>query len=119
MNEARKRSWGLYLATVVVVAAATAGIMYLYGNINQRMREAEKHVFEVVKLTEETVDPVEWGKNFPRQYDSYIRTVDTERTRYGAARRSRSSTWTKNGGRSSRATPFRSTIARSAAMPTC
>lgn len=85
MNEARKRSWGLYLATVVVVAAATAGIMYLYGNINQRMREAEKHVFEVVKLTEETVDPVEWGKNFPRQYDSYIRTVDTERTRYGGS----------------------------------
>jgi nitrite reductase (cytochrome c-552) len=39
----------------------------------------------LTKLTEETVDPKEWGKNFPRQYDSYSRTVDTQRTRHGGS----------------------------------
>ena len=31
------------------------------------------------------MDPAEWGKNFPRQYDGYLRTVDIERTRYGGS----------------------------------
>jgi nitrite reductase (cytochrome c-552) len=38
-----------------------------------------------VEITEATVDPAEWGKNFPRQYDSYRRTVDTDRTRHGGS----------------------------------
>ena len=40
---------------------------------------------KLVDLDEETVDPAVWGKNFPRQYDSYRRTVDTERTKYGGS----------------------------------
>jgi nitrite reductase (cytochrome c-552) len=74
-----------YVATVLVVAAATAGIMYLWQNINDRQMEAKENVFRVVDITEATVDPAEWGKNYPRQYDSYKRTVDTERTRYGGS----------------------------------
>ena len=42
-------------------------------------------MFKLVTLTERTTDPAEWGKNFPRQYDSYKRTVDVERTRYGGS----------------------------------
>ena len=75
----------IYFGTIVVVAVATAAIMYLWQNINDRREEAKQQVFEVVKITEATVDPKEWGKNFPRQYDGYIRTVDTERTRYGGS----------------------------------
>jgi nitrite reductase (cytochrome c-552) len=30
-------------------------------------------------------DPAQWGKNFPLQYDSYQRTVDQVRTRYGGS----------------------------------
>lgn len=75
----------VYVATVLLVAAATAGIMYLWQNINDRREEAKHHVFEVVDITEDTIDPAEWGKNYPRQYDSYKRTVDTERTRYGGS----------------------------------
>ncbi len=39
----------------------------------------------MVELTDETEDPAVWGKNFPLQYDAYLRTVDQERTRYGGS----------------------------------
>ena len=50
-----------------------------------RAQEARQHVFQVVKLDENTIDPAEWGKNYPRQYGSYIRTVDTARTKHGGS----------------------------------
>jgi nitrite reductase (cytochrome c-552) len=75
----------LYVILLIVVAAATFGIMQLERNIATRKREAEQVVFKLVDVTEETVDPAEWGKNFPRQFDSYRRTVDTERTKHGGS----------------------------------
>jgi len=33
-------------------------------------------------ITESTIDAAEWGKNFPRQYDGYIRTVDNAAARF-------------------------------------
>jgi nitrite reductase (cytochrome c-552) len=59
--------------------------MALYQNIMLRKQEALLTSFELVKLSEDSVDPREWGKNFPRQYDSYLRTVDTVRTRHGGS----------------------------------
>jgi nitrite reductase (cytochrome c-552) len=67
------------------VSAAVFAIMLLIGSILERKAEAKDHVFRVVNLTEDTVDPAEWGKNFPRQYDSYKRTVDIERTKHGGS----------------------------------
>lgn len=77
--------WTVYVATVVIVAVSTALVMSLFQNIAQRKREAEQVVFSLVDLSEATVDPAMWGKNFPRQYDSYRRTVDVERTRHGGS----------------------------------
>ncbi len=74
-----------YVITVVVAAAATVGVLALWRNIMERKAEARQHVFQIVELNENTVDPAEWGKNYPRQYDSYRRTVDIERTRYGGS----------------------------------
>jgi len=73
------------LAVVVLAAATMAGIAALLLNIAERKREAKTHYLELVKLTEDTIDPAEWGKNFPRQYDGYRRTVDTQRTRHGGS----------------------------------
>jgi nitrite reductase (cytochrome c-552) len=39
----------------------------------------------VVELTDTTVDPAIWGKNFPQQYDDYRKTVDMIHTRYGGS----------------------------------
>jgi nitrite reductase (cytochrome c-552) len=81
----RNRSTLLYAGTMVVVAAATVGVMLLLSNIAQRQAEAEQHVYRVVELNEDTVDPAEWGKNYPFQYDSYQRTVDIEATTHGGS----------------------------------
>jgi nitrite reductase (cytochrome c-552) len=73
----------------VLLLAATAGgtflVLMLYQNIVARKAEATSHVFRVVEVDENTVDPALWGKNYPRQYDSYRRTVDTERTNHGGS----------------------------------
>lgn len=81
----RYRSKILYLSITLAFAAATVGIIFLLKNVMQRKEEAKQHVFRVVELTEDTIDPVIWGKNYPRQYDGYRRTVDTERTRHGGS----------------------------------
>lgn len=76
-----------WFAVVVglVAALGTFGVLLLLQNINIRQAEARETVFRVVDLTEDTLDPEVWGKNFPLQYDSYKRTVDTARTRYGGS----------------------------------
>lgn len=75
----------LYIATIVVVALLTIGVMLLLGNVSQRKEEAKQDVFRVAEITEDTIDPAVWGKNYPRQYDGYQRTVDVERTRHGGS----------------------------------
>ena len=84
-TSAPRRPWLTYVLTGLVFAAAAYGVMALYQNIMLRKQEALQTAFELANLTEDTVDPKEWGKTFPRQYDSYLRTVDTQRTRYGGS----------------------------------
>ncbi len=74
-----------YLIVLLLAAVVTVLVLMLLSNINKHKREAEQVVFEIVKQDEQVTDPAEWGKNFPRQYDGYIRTVDTERTRWGGS----------------------------------
>jgi nitrite reductase (cytochrome c-552) len=73
------------LMTAIVAALAAAAVTALLVNIFQRQQEARNPFFRVVELTEETDDPAVWGKNFPFQYDQYLRTVDQVRTRYGGS----------------------------------
>lgn len=63
----------------IAFGAGTVLAMMLYANIAKRKFEAAGSVLRVVELTEATIDPAEWGKNFPRQYDSYMRTGDNEK----------------------------------------
>lgn len=72
-----------YLFVAVVAAGGTAAAMWLWQNIQTKQQEARQVAVPVVQLTEATIDPAEWGKNFPREYDSYRRTVDSERTTFG------------------------------------
>lgn len=73
------------LLAAITAAAATVGVLALWRNIMERKAEARQYRFEIAALDERTDDPAEWGKNYPRQYDSYRRTVDTERTRHGGS----------------------------------
>ncbi len=75
----------LYLATILVTAAATYGVVALLMNINERKREGQQHYLKLVELNEDTIDPAEWGKNFPREYDSYKRTAENTSRRHGGS----------------------------------
>jgi len=71
----------LELAGIVLIGV----VVLLLININQRKREARDVFVEVVKLTEDTVEPAEWGKNFPREYDGFKRTREMQATKYGGS----------------------------------
>ena len=86
MRDTLHRGFALPLLVVALIAgvAAVAGVALLV-NILERKQEAQNPFYRVVEITDETVDPAVWGKNFPLQYDAYRRTVDQVRTRHGGS----------------------------------
>jgi nitrite reductase (cytochrome c-552) len=66
-------------------ALATVLVMALYASISSRKAEAKQTSFKLVDLDEKTVDPAQWGKNFPRQFDAYLKTSEKYSTKYGGA----------------------------------
>ena len=62
-----------------------AALTALLVNIVERKQEARNPFFRVVELDDETEDPAVWGKNFPIQHDTYRRTVDQQRTKFGGS----------------------------------
>ena len=86
-NKKRPRLFGVKVIALVAFASFAAAVLglALLTNIMERKNEARNPFFRVVELTDDTVDPAEWGKNFPMQYDSYRRTADQTRTRYGGS----------------------------------
>lgn len=83
----KPRLYGVKVVALVAFVASAAAILglALLTNIMERKNEARNPFFRVVELTDDTVDPEIWGKNFPLQYDGYKRTVDQVRTRYGGS----------------------------------
>jgi nitrite reductase (cytochrome c-552) len=74
----------LRLGLVALLAAGgTVLVMMLNANVATRKAEAQQTSFKLVELDERTVDPAIWGKNFPRQYDGYLRTAERYGTKYG------------------------------------
>src|SRR5215216_5565598 len=82
---ARRRPWLRFGIITVLAGLATVLGLALLINIFQRKQEARNPFFRVVELTDDTIDPAIWGKNFPLQYDGYVRTTDQVRTHYGGS----------------------------------
>jgi nitrite reductase (cytochrome c-552) len=82
---ARREGKGIWLLLAGLSAIATAAGLALLLDVFEKRQEARHPFFRVVELTDETEDPETWGKNFPLQYDGYLRTVDMERTRFGGS----------------------------------
>lgn len=75
-----------FLITIVVLAAiAVFAVTALLINIFERKQEARNPFYRVVELNDTISDPAVWGKDFPMQYDLYLRTVDQQRTKYGGS----------------------------------
>ena len=83
MAKSKNRGLGFLLLLTGIVAAATFGIVALLVNIFERKQEARAPYVRLVEVNEISTDPKPWGVNFPLQYESYLRTADTERTEYG------------------------------------
>jgi nitrite reductase (cytochrome c-552) len=76
-----RRAWLLIILAAIAVFAVTA----LLVNIFERKQEARNPFYKVVELNDTVADPAIWGKDFPMEYDLYLRTVDMERTKYGGS----------------------------------
>src|SRR5262245_19172813 len=84
-SEPPRRRYVPVLLIAFVAAVLASGGAALLINIFERKQEARNPFYRVVDLNDETTDPALWGKNFPLQYDAYLRTVDQERTRFGGS----------------------------------
>lgn len=77
-----KKGWP-YFVLMFAVAIATASVVALLLNISKRKTEQYVPFVRVVEVTDDTTDPAEWGKNWPKQYDTYKLTAQTTKTKYG------------------------------------
>jgi nitrite reductase (cytochrome c-552) len=76
-------SWPVVIGAGVLLAIVGALVAALLVNISERQTEARSTYVRLAEVTEDTTDPAKWGVNWPRQYDSYLRTAITTRTRFG------------------------------------
>jgi nitrite reductase (cytochrome c-552) len=84
-NQKSPSRWWLLAAFVggLVIMGLIAALLV---NITTRKAEAEEYPLKVVELAEGEIDPSVWGLNFPRHYDSFMKTQDsTISTPYGGS----------------------------------
>ncbi|HEY1206282.1 MAG: ammonia-forming cytochrome c nitrite reductase subunit c552 [Bryobacteraceae bacterium] len=80
-----KPSRWTYVLLSGAVAAATFLVTMLLVNIRERKQEARETHVQVVALTESTLDPAVWGRDFPREFDSFQRNTEMHATKYGGS----------------------------------
>lgn len=85
MTEQRKFGFGWLMLLTAMAAGATFGVIALLVNIFERRQEARVPFVRLVEVNEVSSDPEPWGLNFPLQYESYLRTADTDRTEHGGS----------------------------------
>ncbi|WP_413581804.1 ammonia-forming cytochrome c nitrite reductase subunit c552 [Bdellovibrio sp. HCB288] len=76
-----KRNLIILVGAIFLTVAAAA----LLVNIFERKQEGKQAFYRVVEITDDIEDPAVWGKNFPYQYESYLKTSDMTRTKYGGS----------------------------------
>lgn len=72
-----------YLIIIIFIALCTYAVLALLMNIQERKSEARDKYVRTVEVDEDVTDPAVWGKNWPRQYDSYLLTSLPTKTRFG------------------------------------
>jgi len=77
-----KGTWP-YVALALCFALGAGVATAIVLNVAERKAEGRQPFVRVVEVTEDTTDPAVWGKNWPRQYDSYLLTAQSTRTRFG------------------------------------
>lgn len=82
-----RRPW-LWLALAFVAGLVLmAALAFLLTNIMSHKAEAVEYPLKVVKVEPGTLDPAVWGRNFPREYSSFMKTKDDSvSTPYGGSK---------------------------------
>lgn len=70
---------------LVLVAIVTFGVTALLVTIFEHRQEARQPFVRLVEVDEVSTDPQPWGVNWPHQFETYRRTVDTTETEYGGS----------------------------------
>jgi nitrite reductase (cytochrome c-552) len=84
MQESRgKPSRVKLLVAAVLVAGATAAVTALLVNVFERKSEGRRTFVTLQPVTDDTTDPAKWAPNWPKEYDTYLLTAQTTRTRFG------------------------------------
>jgi nitrite reductase (cytochrome c-552) len=80
------RTIGLLVLAFITGSVIMAGVGALLLNIQERRDEAAQYPRLVVPISDTELDPAVWGKNFPNEYDSFMKTQDsTISTPYGGS----------------------------------
>lgn len=85
MSSSQPRSFRWLAILTALVAVGSFAVIALLVNIFERKQEARAPFVRVVDVTEISTDPEPWGLNFPLQYETYLKTADSERTEYGGS----------------------------------
>ncbi len=72
-----RRNMILLVLAFVVGAAVMAGLAALLVSIQERKDEALQYPLKVVQISATELDPAVWGKNFPNEYDTFLKQQDT------------------------------------------
>ncbi len=72
-----RRSLVLLLLAFVVGMGVMAGLGALLVSIQGRKAEALQYPLKVVQISNTELDPAVWGKNFPYEYDFFLKMKDT------------------------------------------
>jgi len=85
MNRLRRAlsTYRMHLAVAGALLVLIGGVTALLVNIMERKAEARNPYVRLVEVGEDDTDPEKWGINWPKQFDSYRRTVLSTRTRFG------------------------------------
>lgn len=89
MNDSLKfnRRQILWLGGAFILGALVIGVIaFMLLNIQQRKDEALAYPLNVVEISDTELDPAVWGKNYPREYSSWLKTQqDDAPTAYGGS----------------------------------
>lgn len=81
-----RRNLAVLAGVFLVGAIMLVGLAALLLNIQARQREAEEYPLKIVEVSATELDPAVWGRNFPREYDTFLKTKDsTLQTKYGGS----------------------------------
>jgi nitrite reductase (cytochrome c-552) len=66
----------LVAAAFILGLMVMGGLAYLLTNVQGRKIEATQYPLKVVEISDTELDPAVWGKNFPREYATFLKTKE-------------------------------------------